>query len=79
MSYDVKVIHGVCEGADLFSLQHLLIENLTYCNFIQTNSTNEIVINCNGEKLDPEVDMGIFITDCSGNCTDSIYIIGEFY
>ena len=79
VSYDVRVIHGVCEGAELFSLQHSLVENSTSCNSTQINFTNEIIVNCNREKFNPETDMGIFITDCSGNCTGSIYIAGKFF
>ena len=79
VSYDVRVIHGVCEGADLFSLQYLLVENSTLCNSTQINSTNEIIVNCNREIFNPEADMGIVITDCSGSCTDSIYIVGKFF
>ena len=78
VSYDVRVIHEVCEGAELFSLQHLPVENLTSCNSTISHS-NEIVINCDGEKLNPGAEMGIFVTNCSGNCTDSIYIVGKSF
>ena len=78
VSYDVRVIHEVCEGAELFSLQHLLVENSTSCNST-INRMNEIVINCDGENFNPGAEMGLFVTDCSGNCTDSIYIIGKFF
>ena len=77
VSYDIRVIHGVCEGAELFSLQDLLVKNSTSCNSLHINSMNEIVINCDGEEVKPED--GIFATDCSGNCTNSIYIVGKFF
>ena len=79
VSCDVRVIHEVCEGAELFSLEKLPVENSTYCSST-INRMNEIVINCDGEKLNPHgAEMGIFVTDCFDNCTDSIYVVGKLF